>query len=153
VNLQAELISYWLQAAKGVLEERFKTGKNRWFFSKLRFWELYTLYGSECRKIPFLYLGYTVINQCGIYHPHFNRLVLICWFSFSTVSRTAFAILIDEWTPGSDNVLLEVCVFSEGWTWVFIFRWDGSEFLEERGLTKSTVEVWTMMFASFGWWR
>jgi large subunit ribosomal protein L27e len=25
------------KAAKGVLEERFKTGKNRWFFSKLRF--------------------------------------------------------------------------------------------------------------------
>jgi hypothetical protein len=26
-----------LQAAKGLFEEKFKSGKNRWFFTKLRF--------------------------------------------------------------------------------------------------------------------
>lgn len=26
-----------VQAAKSLLEEKFKTGKNRWFFTKLRF--------------------------------------------------------------------------------------------------------------------
>lgn len=27
-----------LKDVKGIFEERFKTGKNRWFFTKLRFW-------------------------------------------------------------------------------------------------------------------
>ena len=37
VGMVLSLRGAWVQATKGLMEEKFKTGKNRWFFTKLRF--------------------------------------------------------------------------------------------------------------------
>lgn len=36
-SVDMEVVNFLMQETKSVFEERFKTGKNRWFFSKLRF--------------------------------------------------------------------------------------------------------------------